>query len=73
MKLNLLQLIIELMFNILSEETDDSTWFLDDYALNPMNAAGDCMAAISDEISASTFMPIIVSLCLTMFNCYYTY
>lgn len=60
MKLNLLQPIIELMFNILSEETDDDTWFLEEYAINPMNAAGDCMAAIADEISASTFMPIMV-------------
>lgn len=49
------------MFNILSEETDDDTWFLEEYALNPMNAAGDCLAAIAEEISASTFMPIIVS------------
>jgi len=56
------------MFNILSEETDDSTWFLDDYALNPMNAAGDCIAAISDEISAFTFMPIIVSLYICLYN-----
>ncbi|VVC26841.1 Armadillo-type fold,Armadillo-like helical,Importin-beta, N-terminal domain [Cinara cedri] len=61
-KLNLLQPIIELMFNILSEETDNDTWFLDEYALNPMNAAGDCMAAIADEISASTFMPIMIKL-----------
>jgi len=59
------------MFNILSEETDDITWFLDDYALNPMNAAGDCMAAISDEISASTFMPIMVSLYICPYNLLY--
>lgn len=49
------------MFSILSEDTDDSTWFLEDYTMIPMNAAGDCMAAIAEEISASTFMPIIVS------------
>lgn len=49
------------MFTILSEETDDDTWFLEEYALNPMNAAGDCLAAIADEISASAFMPILVS------------
>lgn len=61
MKLNLLQPIIELMFSILSEESDDDTWFLEEFDLNPMNAAGDCMAAISEEISASTFMPIMVS------------
>jgi len=61
-KLNLLQPIIELMFNILSEDNDDSTWFLEEYALNPMNAAGDCMAAIAEEISASTFMPIMIKL-----------
>lgn len=58
--MNLLQPIVELMFNILSEEGDDDTWFLEEYALNPMNAAGDCLAAISEEISASTFMPIMV-------------
>lgn len=52
------------MFNILCEETDDDTWFLEEYALNPMNSAGDCMTAIADEISASTFMPILVSLLL---------
>jgi len=52
------------MFNILSEDNDDATWFLEEYALNPMNAAGDCMAAIAEEISASTFMPIMVSFCL---------
>lgn len=50
------------MFSILGEESDDSTWFLDEYSLNPMNSAGDCMAAISEEISASAFMPIVVSL-----------
>ncbi|XP_050539704.1 importin-4-like [Daktulosphaira vitifoliae] len=61
-KLNLLQPIIELMFSILSEETDDDTWFLEEYALNPMNSAGDCLAAIADEISASTFMPIMIKL-----------
>lgn len=60
MRLQLLQPIIELMFSILSEETDDTTWFLEEFTLNPMNAAGDCMAAISEEISASTFMPIMV-------------
>jgi len=49
------------MFNILSEETDDDTWFLEEYSVSPMNAAGDCMAAIADELSASTFMPIMVS------------
>lgn len=49
------------MFNILSEETIDNTWFLEEYALSPMSAAGDCMAAIADELSASTFMPIMVS------------
>jgi len=49
------------MFNILSEETDDDTWFLEEYSLSPMSAAGDCMAAIADELSASTFMPIMVS------------
>lgn len=59
--MNLLQPIIELMFNILSEETDDDTWFLEEYTLNPMSAAGDCMGAIADEISAPTFMPIMVS------------
>jgi hypothetical protein len=59
--LNLLNPVIELMFNILSEETDDDTWFLEEYALNPMSAAGECMAAIADELSASTFMPILVS------------
>jgi len=53
--------VIELMFSILSEETDDDTWFLEEYALNPMSAAGECMAAIADELSASTFMPILVS------------
>ncbi|XP_050419977.1 importin-4-like [Adelges cooleyi] len=61
-KLNLLQPIIELMFSILSEETDDDTWFLEEYALNPMNSAGDCMAAIADEISAAAFMPIMIKL-----------
>lgn len=50
------------MFSILSEETDDPTWFLEEYALSPMNSAGECMAAIAEEISASTFMPIMVSL-----------
>lgn len=55
-----MQPIIELMFTILSEESDDDTWFFEEYALNPMNSAGDCMAAISDEISAPTFMPILV-------------
>lgn len=49
------------MFSILSEETDDDTWFLEEYGLNPMSAAGECMAAIADELSASTFMPILVS------------
>jgi len=49
------------MFNILSEETDDDTWFLEEYSLSPMSAAGDCMTAIADELSASTFMPIMVS------------
>lgn len=63
MKLNLLQPIIELMFNILCEESNDNTWFLEEYAVTPMNAAGDCMAAIAEEISASTFMPIMVRLC----------
>lgn len=48
------------MFNILSEEADDDTWFLEEYTLNPMHTAGDCMAAIADEISASVFMPIMV-------------
>lgn len=52
------------MFRILSEDTDDDTWFLEGYALNPMNAAGDCMAAIADEISASAFMPIMVCFCV---------
>ncbi|XP_022173439.1 importin-4-like [Myzus persicae] len=61
-KLNLLNPVIELMFNILSEETDDDTWFLEEYALSPMSAAGDCMAAIADELSASTFMPIMIKL-----------
>lgn len=60
--MNLLDPIIELMFNILSEVTDDDTWFLEEYALNTMSAAGDCMAAIAEEISASTFMPLMVSL-----------
>lgn len=60
-KLNLLNPVIELMFNILSEETDDDTWFLEEYSLSPMSAAGDCMTAIADELSASTFMPIMVS------------
>lgn len=67
-KLNLLQPIIELMFSILSEETDDDLWFLEEFALNPLNAAGDCMAAIADEISASTFMPIIVSSSFNLFK-----
>lgn len=61
-KLNLLNPVIELMFNILSEETDDDTWFLEEYALSPMSAAGDCMAAIAEELSASTFMPIMIKL-----------
>ncbi|XP_015365619.1 PREDICTED: importin-4-like [Diuraphis noxia] len=61
-KLNLLNPVIELMFNILSEETDDDTWFLEEYAISPMSAAGDCMAAIADELSASTFMPILIKL-----------
>lgn len=60
--MNLLQPIIELMFNILSEESDDDTWFLEEYDLSPMNAAGDCMGVIADEISAPTFMPIMVRL-----------
>lgn len=49
------------MFNILSEETDDDTWFLEEYDTSSMSAAGECMAAIADELSASTFMPILVS------------
>lgn len=63
------------MFNILCEESDDNTWFLEEYAVTPMNAAGDCMAAISDEISASTFMPIIVRkyLILCTFRIYYVF
>lgn len=52
------------MFRILSEDTDDATWFLEGYSLNPLNAAGDCMAAIADEISASAFMPIMVRFCV---------
>jgi len=49
------------MFNILSEKSDDDTWFLEEYDITPMSAAGDCMAAIADELSAPTFMPIMVS------------
>lgn len=49
------------MFNILSEETDDDAWFLEEFSVSPMSSAGDCMAAIADELSASTFMPILVS------------
>ncbi|KAL5244737.1 hypothetical protein ACI65C_012147 [Semiaphis heraclei] len=61
-KLNLLNPVIELMFNILSEETDDDTWFLEEYDTSSMSAAGECMAAIADELSASTFMPILIKL-----------
>lgn len=56
-----MQPIIELMFTILSEESDDETWFLEESNLCPMSAAGECMAAISDQISASAFMPVLVS------------
>ncbi|KAL4119196.1 hypothetical protein QTP88_012040 [Uroleucon formosanum] len=61
-KLNLLNPVIELMFNILSEETDDDAWFLEEFSVSPMSSAGDCMAAIADELSASTFMPILIKL-----------
>lgn len=49
------------MFAILSEESEDDTWFLEENNLCPMSAAGECMAAIADEISASAFMPALVS------------
>lgn len=60
-KSNLLQPIVELMFAILSEESDDDTWFLEENTLCPMSAAGECMGAIADQISASAFMPVLVS------------